>query len=157
METLGCNIVDTYFHTSARTGPTGPNKPGFLLHERAAAPFLQENSWDQRDPLQRAILLSLRHCIWSIVHQCYLEMLMLKVKYWCSWLELWSGMMHNVLDDFRLCCVWVCGDLVHEKFGARYSGHLLSRLAVSAHNMTKQIPFPTTWREHRKSIQSKWV
>jgi len=34
METLGCNIVDTYFHTSARIGTIGPNKLDFLLHER---------------------------------------------------------------------------------------------------------------------------
>jgi len=58
MEIFGCNIVDTYFHTSARTGPSGPNKQDFLLHERAAAPLSAGKQLRSEGPshLERAIL-----------------------------------------------------------------------------------------------------
>lgn len=158
MKKLGCNIVDTYFHTSARTGPTGPNKQDFLLHERArVAPFLQVNSWDQRVPLTWREPSFEPKTLHSPRNKAHVTFEMLDVEgqilIFMTWIEV--VMMHNVLDDLGLCCVWVCGDLVHEKFGTRYSGHLLSRLAVSVHNMTKQSPFPTIWREHRKSIRNK--
>jgi len=59
--------------------------------------------------------------------------------------------MPRMLDYFQLWYFWLCGHFVHEKFGTRYSGHLLSRLAGFLHNLTKQTRFPTTWRENGKS------
>lgn len=59
--------------------------------------------------------------------------------------------MPKMLDHFQQCYFWLSGHFVHEKFGTRYSGHLLSRLAVYMHNLTKQTRFPTTWRGNRKS------
>jgi hypothetical protein len=59
--------------------------------------------------------------------------------------------MPRMLDHFQLWYFWLCGHFVHEKFGTRYSGHLLSRLAGFVHNLTKQTGFPTTWRENGKS------
>ena len=34
-----------------------------------------------------------------------------------TWPEMWLAMMYSVLADYYLCCGWVCGDLVDEKFG----------------------------------------
>jgi hypothetical protein len=47
---------------------------------------------------------------------------------------------------------------LNQKLVTRYSGHLLSRLAVFAHNMTKQMRFPNTGRETWKtSIVQLWL
>jgi hypothetical protein len=50
----------------------------------------------------------------------------------------------------QLSCGWGFWDLVCKIFGTRYSGHLLSRLAVSLHNTTKHPPFPISWRDSLK-------
>jgi hypothetical protein len=111
----------------------------FLLHEGN----MQENSWDQN--------LSLRHCIYGGVCQQSNGQGPSHVV-----LVVNNGPLEGIGWLLAMLCLSLW-DFVHEKGETRYSGHLLSRLAVSGHNTTKQTWFPTTWRENWKSIQSRWL
>jgi hypothetical protein len=124
---IECNIVDTHFHTSSRTGTNRTKHGGFS--------YCMKGETCRKTVEIR--ILSLRHCIF------FTEMRVVNNAQCVGWPQ---AMLCSSLWDF-----------VHEKCETRYSGHLVSRLAVSGHNITKQTRFPTTWRESWKSTQNKWL